>query len=223
MLPLADTHVHLLAGLDDGPKTPAEALAMCRLMAAEGVRHATALAHQNPRYPANTPDRLRAAAAELSAALKAENVPLTVHPTAEVMASPELVEDWRRGGLLRVADRGQYLLVEMPDHRFVDLRPAVKELRARGVRPILAHPEVHPELLHEPGAIEELIGMGCLVQVSADSLTDPPSRADASALKDWLRRGVAHLPGSDGHSVTHRPPRLLAASERSARWVGPAA
>ena len=34
---LADTHVHLLAGLDDGPDTPAEAVAMCRFLVAEGA------------------------------------------------------------------------------------------------------------------------------------------------------------------------------------------
>src|SRR5262245_32407352 len=122
MLPLADTHVHLLAGLDDGPKTPADALAMAPLIAAEALPPPTRLAHQNPRYPLNTPDRLRAAAAELSAALKAAGVPLTVYPTAEVMARTDLVEAFQRGEFLSVADRNQYLLVEMPDHRFVDLR-----------------------------------------------------------------------------------------------------
>lgn len=223
MLPLADLHVHLLAGLDDGPKMAAEALAMCRAMAAEGVRHAAALAHQNPRYPDNTPDRLRAAAAELAAALKAERIPLAVAATAEVMAHPDLLDNWRRGDYLSVGDRGQYVLIEMPDHRFVDLRPTARKLRELGVRPILAHPEAHPELLHEPGAIEELIGLGCLVQVSADSLTSPPSRSDAAALKDWVRRGVAHLLGSDGHSMTHRPPRLAAAYHQIARWAGPGA
>ena len=70
MVPLADTHVHLLAGRDDGPRDAAEALAMCRMLVAEGARSATALAHQNTTYPANTPDALRAAAVELKAALK---------------------------------------------------------------------------------------------------------------------------------------------------------
>ena len=55
MTPLADTHVHLLAGLDDGPQTADEAVAMCRMLVAEGARHATALAHQNEHYPDNTP------------------------------------------------------------------------------------------------------------------------------------------------------------------------
>jgi len=31
MLPLVDIHCHLLAGLDDGPRTDEEALAMCQL------------------------------------------------------------------------------------------------------------------------------------------------------------------------------------------------
>ena len=64
MTPLADTHVHLLAGLDDGPPTADVALAMCRMLVAEGARHATALAHQNHGYPHNSADRLRTSAAE---------------------------------------------------------------------------------------------------------------------------------------------------------------
>ncbi len=38
MLPLVDMHCHLLAGLDDGPATMEEALDMCAVAHAEGVR-----------------------------------------------------------------------------------------------------------------------------------------------------------------------------------------
>src|SRR3954469_18798402 len=100
MTPLADTHVHLLAGLDDGPPTPDEAVAMCRMLVAEGARHATALAHQNEGYPDNLPERMLASAAALSATLAAKDIPLAVYPSAEVMLSPSLVVDWRAGQLL---------------------------------------------------------------------------------------------------------------------------
>src|SRR5262245_20386711 len=113
MIPLADTHVHLLAGLDDGPPTRDVALAMCRMLVAERVRHATALAHQNRDYPENTADQLRAAATSLAADLAAKKLPLTVYPTGEVMLSPTLLEDWQAGRLLSVGDRKQWLLVEM--------------------------------------------------------------------------------------------------------------
>src|SRR5207244_4997577 len=72
--PLVDTHCHLLAGLDDGPRTPEDAVAMCRRAYDQGVRHSVALAHQNEDYPDNTPQRLRAAFAQLVADLKADGL-----------------------------------------------------------------------------------------------------------------------------------------------------
>src|SRR3954471_20242153 len=124
MTPLADTHVHLLGGLDDRPPTEDVAVAMCRMLVSEGARHATALAHQNEGYPDNTPARMRQVAAALQATLAAKKVPLTVYPTAEVMLSPSLVEDWDAGKLLSVADRGQWLLVELAYRAFVEVLPA---------------------------------------------------------------------------------------------------
>ena len=121
MIPLVDTHVHLFAGRDDGPSTPDEAIAMCRMLVAEGARSAAALAHQNKTYPDNTPEALRASCAALAESLKAEKITLAVSPTAEVMASADLVEQWTSGQLLSVADHKQFLLVEQPHGIFLHL------------------------------------------------------------------------------------------------------
>src|SRR5439155_24222049 len=129
MLPLVDMHCHLLAGLDDGPRTPDDALEMCRIAYAEGTRTVAALAHQNERWANVTPDVIRAAVERLAAALREAGVALGVFPCAEVMAHPDLETLWAAGRLLSVADRGQYLLVEMPHQLFVDLRPIVRALR----------------------------------------------------------------------------------------------
>ena len=67
-------------------------------------------------------------------------------------------ESWRQGKLLSMADRGRYLLVEMPHGLFIDLRPFIHALRGVGVTIILAHAERQPELLHDEGLIEQLIG-----------------------------------------------------------------
>src|SRR5437868_4676608 len=114
MTPFADTHVHLLAGLDDGPPTADVALAMCRMLVTEGARHATALAHQNHDYPENTADRLRGATSALTAMLAEKQIPLSVHPTGEIMLSPTTLDEWRSGRLLSVGDHRRWLLVEMP-------------------------------------------------------------------------------------------------------------
>jgi protein-tyrosine phosphatase len=219
MTGLVDLHCHLLAGLDDGPRTWDEALAMCRTLVAEGVRAAAALAHQSERWNLS-PDVIREAVGELTRRLDREQVPLAVAPAAEVMATPDLPDAWAEGRVLSFGDRGRYLLVEMPHRLYVDLRPTVRRLRADGLRLILAHPERHAELLHEPGRIEELIRLGCLVQVSAGSVTDPPDAADARALRGWFRRGCVHALGTDGHSLGKRRPLMAAAFARVREWVG---
>src|SRR4051794_26116872 len=139
MIPLADTHCHLLAGLDDGPRNDEEALAMCRMACEEGITVSTALAHQNEHYADNTPERIRAAAQKLQQMLRAERIPLTVFASAEVMVNPEIETQWKEGKLLTLADRRQYLLVEMPHGLFVDLRQIAFSLREDRVRVLLAH------------------------------------------------------------------------------------
>jgi protein-tyrosine phosphatase len=223
MLPLVDIHCHLLAGLDDGPKTMADAVAMCALARSEGVGLMAATAHQNEDWPAVTPERIRTATAELRGALAAAGVGVEVFPCAEVMAAPDTAAGWREGKLLSVGDRGKYVLLEMPRGLFVDLGPLVRALRQAGVRVILAHPERERDLLHVPGLIEELVAVGCLVQVSSASVASPRKAEDARALRHWFRRGLVHLMGSDGHSVKRRPPLMAAAYERIVEWAGGAA
>ena len=206
--------------MDDGPRTMGQALAMCQIAHAEGTRMMVATVHQNERWPDVTPSRIRDASQALSAALREAQITIAVFPSAEVMAFPEMVTAWQAGELVSVADRGQYLLVEMPHNVFVDLRPIIASFRRLGVRVILAHPERSPELLHDKGLIEDFIQAGCLVQVSTHSITAPTSRTDERALKRWFQRGIVHVLGSDGHSETRRPPKIADAYRQIVTWVG---
>ena len=142
MIPLVDIHVHLLAGLDDGPKTMEDAVEMCAMAHAQGVRFMSATAHQNERWKDVTPDRIREATKLLKDALQAKQIGIEVFPVAEVTAQPETATAWRDGKLLSVGDHGQFMLLEMPHGVFADLRPLVRSLKAAGIRLILAHPEL---------------------------------------------------------------------------------
>jgi protein-tyrosine phosphatase len=220
MLPLVDVHCHLLAGLDDGPRTWDDAVAMCRIAHQEGTQMIAATAHQNERWSAVTPELIKDATRQLAEKLQEANIPLTVLPTAEIMAHADMEDAWTAGRLLSLADRKRYLLVEMPHGLVVDVLPTVEQMAEYGLRIILAHPERHPEWLHDAGRIEELIAAGCLVQVSSGSITRPRSSADRRSLRDWFRRGVVHLLGSDGHSPRSRAPLMRAAYEQVAAWAG---
>ena len=220
MVPLVDTHCHLLAGLDDGPKTIEEAVQMCRIAYEDGTRTVAATAHLNEQWPEVTPDRIRAATALLSLKLKEIKLPLSVYPSSEVMVRHDLVQAWGRNELLSLADLGKYLLIELPSHVYLDLRKMISDLMGSGVRPILAHPERHPEFLYERNALPELTRRGCLVQVSSGSITHPQNRRDARALRTWICGGLVHLVASDGHSSGRRAPRMKDAYGCVASWAG---
>ena len=192
MIPLIDTHCHLLAGLDDGPASEEEALAMCRLAYEEGTRIAAATARQNDHYPDVTPDRIRQAWGRLARPLAEASILLVVFPNAEVMAHPDSESSWAEGKLLSVADRRQYLLVEMPHGLFVDLGATVRGLVKRGVRPVLAHPERQEELLDEPGRIERLTEAGCQGPDGHSVRSRPPELAAAyRQIRQWAGSAVA--------------------------------
>lgn len=220
MTPLADTHVHLLAGLDDGPRDLDEAVALCRALVADGVRFATATAHQNPVFD-NTPGLIRSAAAELAATLRAKNIPLTLFPTGEVFLTETLADDLRAGRVQPVGEGGKYLLAEMPHWLYLDPRPIAESLRPLGVRLIIAHAERYPEMLHDPELTAECVAAGCLIQVTVEGLVDADDR-DTEAVRTWAKWGLIHLLGSDGHRIDHRRPRLREGYRVLEKWLGPA-
>jgi protein-tyrosine phosphatase len=220
VIPLVDTHCHLLPGLDDGPRTWDESLAMCRLAWDDGVRGIAATAHQNEHWPAVTPPVIRAATAELATRLAEQEIPLAIYPVAEVMVAPDTESAYAAGQLLTVADRREYLLVEYPHNTFVDIRDLVTDLMSQQVRPILAHPERQPELVQDEAAAEDLVARGCLLQVSAASLSSRASAEVQHCVRRWARRRLIHLIASDGHSLTRRPPGISAAYRQLAAWEG---
>jgi protein-tyrosine phosphatase len=190
------------------------------MLVKEGARHATALAHQNPDYPDNTADRLRSSASALVATLADKKIPLSVHPTGEVMLTPNTLDDWKAGKLLSVGDHKQWLLVEMPHGDFVDVLPLLEALKSDGVRLIIAHAERYPELLDDPALTTKWIEAGCLIQVTARALAEPWHLEMETGLKRWAKGGFIHLMGSDGHGIDRRRPILDAGSRQLAKWIG---
>ena len=47
---MIDIHCHILADVDDGPKTWEVAQQMCRMAVADGIEHIVATPHANERY-----------------------------------------------------------------------------------------------------------------------------------------------------------------------------
>src|SRR5689334_19748728 len=125
MIPLVDTHCHLLPAMDDGPGSWDVSIEMCRMAWADGVRGIAATVHQNEHWPNATPAAIRDQSAQLVQRLDELEIPLTIYPTAEVMVAPDTEEAFEAGRLLTVADRREYLLIEFPRGAYLDISQLV--------------------------------------------------------------------------------------------------
>lgn len=233
---MIDLHCHLLPGIDDGPATMAEAVAMARAAWEQGTRTVVCTPHMHPSYPTRV-ERIHEGVAALREALAGAEVPLEVLPGAEIS-----LEWLPRLGDARLAEAtlggGGWLLLEMPFAGWpLRLPEILRDLEMRGYRAVLAHPERADAVQRAPDRMRDLVGRGALVQLTAGSFAGehgPAARRTAATL---LASGMAHLLASDAHTAgpwrgPELEPGLLAAAEaagvhaQALRWMvqdGPAA
>jgi protein-tyrosine phosphatase len=215
-----DVHCHCLGGLDDGPATAEEALALCEALVADGFTHVIATPHQLGRYDGqNRPEQIAIAAGQLRALLFERRVPLTIEVAADVRIDERIVSMVRGGEVSTVCGAGRYLLLELPHEVLLNPARVINDLRREGVTTILTHPERHPDLQRAPEAVAGWLERGAILQVTAGSVVgDFGDRARDAAWR-MLERGWVALVATDAHDAVRRPPRMTAAAQAiSARF-----
>jgi protein-tyrosine phosphatase len=215
-----DLHCHVLPGIDDGPATVEDSVALARDAAAAGTHVLVATPHVSRSYP-NRPATIARLADELNARLALEGLAIEVRAGAEVSISRAVEMDPSELGRLRLAG-GPWLLVEppfSPSARGLDI--LLLDLQRRGHRIVLAHPERCPAFQRDPRLLHSLVGAGMLTSITAGALVGRfggDVRRFAIAL---VRAGMAHNVASDAHDLHSRPPGVSAELDQAG--LGPLA
>jgi protein-tyrosine phosphatase len=107
----------------------------------------------------------------------------------------------------------KYILIEFPftEAWTFELLDRLSSFIANtGYTPIIAHAERYKEVHKNPALLNELIGMGCLIQVNAGSFLGGREKKLAYAM---LKHGFVHCIGSDAHDTETRKPCLSEAKQ----------
>jgi protein-tyrosine phosphatase len=215
-----DIHCHVLPGLDDGPRTPEESLALCRALTEDGITTVVATPHQLGRYDRrNAGNVIRAAVQTLRATLAAEGVPLKLRAGADVRVDERILALVTSGEVLTIGG-GPYLLLELPHETYIEPTPLIRLLGARGVRVIVTHPERHEVVRAKPQLVGPWLQAGAMLQLTAGSLVGAFGSKAAAAAWRWLDAGNASFVATDAHDVTRRPPCMTEAIEAIERRLG---
>jgi protein-tyrosine phosphatase len=201
-------HFHLLPGVDDGPRTLDESLALARLAVADGTGLVVCTPHVELVDVGSLPERVR----ELDAALREAQIPLQIKAGGEIRAGTSLTSAELE--LLAHGPAGRrWVLLEAPLERgqIAVFHAHADELEGRGYGLLIGHAERCEELMAPGGGLERRLERGARLQVNASSLTGAHDRRSREAGFDLLARGLVAVLASDAHGA-HRPPLLTVAT-----------
>jgi protein-tyrosine phosphatase len=217
-----DIHCHILAGIDDGPKSWDVSEEMCRMAAADGIEHMVATPHANERYPYHR-EQFKQLLDDLHRRLADSNAGkapafslgcdfhLSYENLQDVMAVPERY----------TIEGSSYLLVELNNYSIpVQIESSFSRLVDMGLAPIITHPERNPILQTTPNRILQWIELGCAVQVTGSALTGAWGERARHTAEWLLKRNAVHVLATDSHDTKRRPPILSQAREAAAGICG---
>jgi protein-tyrosine phosphatase len=207
---MIDLHSHVLPGIDDGPPTIEESVALARAAADQGTTVLAATPHITWDLPGNTAERIAGLVDEVNAAIRAAGVELEVVRGGEIAMSraADLPADELTG--LRLGG-GPWVLVECPfTPSAAGFGEILHSVSLRGHRILLAHPERSPAFQRDPELLTRFVHMGMLAQVTAGSFTGEFGRTVQATARDMLARGLVHVVASDAHDALRRPPAMAA-------------
>lgn len=198
----------MLPGIDDGPATIEDSIALVRAAEASGTRAMVATSHVSWRYP-NDAATIALLVDELNERLSEEGIAVEIFPGAEIATTrmEEIAPEELK--CLHLGD-GPWILLEPPFTPVTTgLGAVVASLQNAGHRVVLAHPERCPALLREPQIVQSLVGGGVLMSITASSLVGRFGGEVRRFARRLVEDRLVHNVASDAHDTIKRPPGMV--------------
>lgn len=201
---VTDVHSHILPGVDDGSDGLEESVSILTELQRLGVRRCIFTPHvSRSMFPNTAPD--------LSARFEAfiPTLPEEIRSGMQFHLASEYMVDEFFGGLTdRLYWPDGRILIEMSYYqRSREIRQTIFDLRMQGRQPVLAHPERYvfyqkafDRRTGKVDELEELVDMGCELQLNVMSLTGAYGTASLAIARWLLDAGMYRFIGTDVHS-----------------------
>jgi len=213
---MIDIHSHILPGVDDGAQSLETAIEMCQMAHRDGVTHLVATPHANFKYPYDRDAHLHRLG-QLQAHVPEINLVLG----CDFNLSFENFEDAIANPNRYTIGNTRYVLVELSDFGVPrSVLDSLYRLHCAGMITIVTHPERNPILRRRSDLLIEMLRLGSLLQLTANSLTGFWGEAVRRCAEKMLGEGLVQLLASDAHDSKRRTPVLSRGFAVAARVIG---
>lgn len=197
-----DIHTHTIPGIDDGPRSFAEADKLLRSFRSAGVDTVICTPHYlHPLFDVSQTDINEAYAALLAARPNDDTWP-QLRKGAEVRLSKALVQDIRQVTVPTLGD-SPYVLVEFPSRDIHEEElELIHELIVRDYRPIMAHPERNLAVQKNRELILQLRDAGLQMQLTASCCVQAEMETTATTTHSTLSPSKGFHKSRQLHSRT---------------------
>lgn len=205
---LIDIHSHILPGVDDGADSYEMSMQMLQCAAGDGISGVILTPHNKPGHRHMDFSEMTSRAEKLRKMMSEENMNIELHVGSELYYRSGLLEEIE-SGMAGTMAASRYVLVEFnPVENYDYIRNGVYSLLMGGYSPILAHVERYQNVCVQKYGIDDLIEMGCYIQVNAGSIIGKSGLKTRRFVKNILKRRQVHFIATDAHDLGKRAPCL---------------
>ncbi len=205
---IIDIHCHILPGVDDGSDSFEMSMQMLKRAADDGISGMILTPHNKPGHRHMHFSQMMSEINKLRKIMTEENIKIELYPGSELYYRSGIREEIAhdKTGILAGS---RYTLVEfnpMADYDYI--RNGIYSLLTGGYYPILAHVERYRNVCAAKYGTEDLIEMGCYIQVNAGSIMGKSGSKARRFVKKLLKQRQVHFVATDAHDLKKRPPGL---------------
>ena len=196
---MIDIHSHIIPNVDDGARSVEETFNILKEAQEAGFTDVILTSHFLLNYYETNAQELIFWKEKLREVLKKQGTKINLHSGMEIYITNQMEELLENKKILTLAN-SRYMLIELPlatNVKYFDY--VVYYLEAKGIKPIIAHPERYKCVQKDPDIVEEYIEKGCLIQCNYGSIVNLYGREAEKTIKTILKKNQVHFLGSDVH------------------------
>lgn len=196
---MIDIHSHIIPNVDDGARSVEETFNILKEAQEAGFTDVILTSHFLLNYYETNAQELIFWKEKLQEVLKKQGTKINLHSGMEIYITNQMEELLENKKILTLAN-SRYMLIELPlatNVKYFDY--VVYYLEAKGIKPIIAHPERYKCVQKDPDIVEEYIEKGCLIQCNYGSIVNLYGREAEKTIKTLLKKNQVHFLGSDVH------------------------